>query len=373
MKVVIITDSFKGSMSSVEAAEAVERGLKKVIPDVEAVKLPVADGGEGTLDIFKYIGIGEKIHCDVTGPLFEKRGAEYILTDEKMAIIEMAQASGITLIEADKRNPMKTTTFGTGELIADAISKGAKEILLAIGGSATNDGGVGLAQALGVSFLDGNGTEITPNCEGIKNLDYIDLNNINKGLKDVKIIVACDVQNTLCGTEGASYIYGPQKGADQTMVKEMDRLLNKLADIISEQFGSEIRSIKGLGAAGGVSVPLVTFADAKLVSGIDTILTYIQFENQIEDADYIITGEGRIDAQTAYGKVISGILDRSKQKNIPIIAFCGILGEGYEAIIDAGIKSCFSIVPGAVSLEDSMGNAERYLEDCVKRVAYLLK
>ena len=181
------------------------------------------------------------------------------------------------------------------------------------------------------------------------------------------------MQNTLCGPEGASNIYGPQKGADQTMVRELDQLLGKLADIISKQFGTELRSIKGLGAAGGVSVPLVTFANAKLISGIDTILTYIKFEDQIKDADYIITGEGRIDAQTAYGKVISGILNRSKQKNIPVIAFCGILGEGYEAILDAGIKSCFSIVPGAVSLEDSMKNAEKYLEDCVKRVAYLLK
>lgn len=372
MKFIVIPDSFKGSMSSVEAAAAIERGLKSVHKDASVICLPAADGGEGTIEVFRNIGIGRMIEKEVTGPLGGRIPAKYILTEDKTAIIEMAQGSGLTLINRFERNPMKTTSFGTGELIADAVSRGAKKILLAIGGSATNDGGLGMAQALGASFTDTQGKEVRYSCEGLGDLHNIDEGKMRALLQGIEIVIACDVQNTLCGPEGASAVYGPQKGADHKMVQEMDRLLNKLAGVIQVKTGIDMRTIKGTGAAGGIAVTLIAFAGAKLVSGIEVILEYIGFEKHLDGADYVLTGEGRIDEQTRYGKVIAGILNASKKKGVPVIAFAGMLGSGYEQIMEAGVKSCFCILPGVVTIEDAVKNGPTYLEDCVRRVARLL-
>lgn len=371
MKFLLAPDSFKGSLTSVEAADAMEKGIRHVFKDAEIVKLPIADGGEGTVDIFEQLGTGNVVYKDVTGPLGDRVQAKYILMGD-LAVIEMAQASGLTLIQESKRNPMKTTTYGTGELILDALKKGTKKILLAVGGSATNDGGAGMAQALSIQLKDHNGKNIGFGCEGLENLDYIDIGTAHPLLRKAEITIACDVQNKLCGPEGASHIFGPQKGADEQMAFQMDMLLNHFAEKISQYNGVEVRNMNGLGAAGGIAVPLVAFFNARIVSGIDTILKLIGFESHIQNADYIFTGEGCIDAQTQYGKAISGILKQAKRNNVPVVAFCGSLGDGYEGIIAAGVNSCFCILPGVVSLSDAMQNSQAYLEDCAKRVAYLL-
>ena len=372
MKFVVIPDSFKGSMSSVSAAAAIERGIKSVLRNAEVIRLPVADGGEGTIEVFQEIGIGRTVEKEVTDPLGGRVRAKYILTGDKAAIIEMAQASGLTLIDRALRNPMKATTYGTGELIADAVAKGAEKILLAVGGSATNDGGLGMAMALGALFTDAQGCSISYCCEGLADLYNIDAKGMQTLLDGVEIVIACDVQNKLCGREGASAVYGPQKGANAQMVREMDNSLYKLADVIKKKTGVDVRCMRGAGAAGGIAVPLIAFANAKIVSGIETILHYIGFEKHLDGGDYILTGEGRIDGQTRYGKVIAGILKIAKTKGVPVIAFGGILGRGYERILEAGVRSCFCILPGAVTLEDAMENGSVYLEDCVQRVVRLL-
>jgi glycerate kinase len=289
-----------------------------------------------------------------------------------MAVIEMAQASGMTLVDAGKRNPMKTTTYGTGELIGDALANGARKILLTVGGSATNDGGVGMAQALGVSYQDSRGREIGLGCQGIRELHRIDPDKMNPLLGQAEILVACDVQNKLCGPGGASYVYGPQKGADGGMVEEMEALIKKLAKLTSDKTGADYLDIEGLGAAGGIALPLIAFANARIVSGIETILAYTDLDKHLPNADYVFTGEGKIDAQTVYGKVIMGVLNAAEKYDVPVIAYCGIVGDGYEELIHKGLKSCFSIVPGVVSMEDAVRNAAHHLEKCVERVVYLL-
>jgi glycerate kinase len=373
MKIIAIPDSFKGSMSSMEAASAMEQGIRAAIPDAEVVKLPVADGGEGTADVFLETGIGKPVCREVTGPLGERVNAKYALLGDGTAVIEMAQASGLTLVEEARRNPMKTTTYGTGELIKDALDKGVRSIMLAVGGSATNDGGTGLAQALGISFKDAAGREIGYGCEELKDLKEIDASGMDKRLKETKIVIACDVRNTLCGENGASFVYGPQKGATPEIVREMDGLLDKLAGAVLKETGIDVRDIPGTGAAGGLAVPLIAFAGAGIVSGIETILGLIGFREHLAGADYVFTGEGRIDEQTQYGKTIAGILKMAKGKNVPVVAFAGLLGKGYGGIMEAGVKSCFCILPGAVTLQDAMENAKAYLEDCVRRVSRLLE
>ena len=340
--------------------------------DARVICLPVADGGEGTIEVFEAIGTGRVIKKDVIGPIGRRVSAKYILTSNNEAIIEMAQASGLTLICDEERNPMKTTTYGTGELMADAVERGAKKILLFIGGSATNDGGLGMAQALGASYTDKQGNEINYNCEGLKELFHIDGERMRTLLAGIEIEIACDVQNTLCGDNGASMIYGPQKGADKEMVREMDQLLFKMAKLIGKNSGVEVLNIPGSGAAGGIAVPLIVFAGAKMVSGIETILRYIEYEKHLKGADYVFTGEGKIDSQTAFGKTITGILEVSKKEGVPVIAFGGILDEGYENMVETGMKSCFCILPGAMNLDDAMENGQKFLEDCVKRVVRLL-
>ncbi len=372
MKAIIIPDSFKGSMSSLQAAAAMERGLKSVFEKIDTVCLPVADGGEGTIEVFKSIGFGKTIKKQVTGPMGEKTDAQYILADDGRAVIEMAQASGLALLRPVQRSPQKATTYGTGELILDAVKNGAKKILLAIGGSATNDGGTGMAQALGASYKNAQGKEIGFGCESLKELAAIDETRMLAHLQDVKIEVACDVQNMLCGKMGASMVYGPQKGADEQTAIEMDGfLINSQKSYLKNR--QEMRSIPGTGAAGGTAVPLIAFANAKIVSGIDAMLSYIEFEKHLIGADIILTGEGRIDEQTIYGKAVAGIAKAAKRKNVPVIAFAGILGKGYSKVFSIGVQSCFSIVPGIVSTEEAMIDACDNLEGCVMRVARLLQ
>ncbi len=370
MKFILVPDSFKGCMSSIAAANAMERGIKKAIPTACTVKLPVADGGEGTVEVFESIGWGSVRSLDVTGPLGERVHARYIISGPT-AIIEMAASSGITLVPAEKRDPLSATTFGAGELILDALKNGAKHIVLAVGGSATNDCGTGLASALGARFLDTDGKPIKPGCVDFDRLTTIDASALQETLDGVTITVACDVDNPLCGEKGASAVYGPQKGATSQMVRQMDALHAKFASLIEKQCGKPVSLLPGSGAAGGIGVPLLAFCGANIVSGIETILGQIGFAFHLKGADYVFTGEGKIDAQTAHGKVIAGIAKLASRESVPVIAFGGMIEE-WRALCGIGVKSAFSIAPGAIDLASAIAGGEKYLEDCAERVARLL-
>ncbi len=372
MKIIISPDSFKGSLTSVEAANAIERGVKKVFPNADIYKMPVADGGEGTVDVLSHIKDSVVCKAIVQGPLGSTVEANYLMTKENTAIIEMAQASGITLLKKEELNPMLTSTFGTGQLIIDALEHGAQKIVLAIGGSATNDGGAGLAQAIGISIKDSNNNQVVPNCAGLANMVSIDSSAMDERIKSIPIEIACDVTNTLCGKNGASQIYGYQKGATVEMAEQMDDILFRYAKEIENCSGMDVLNIPGSGAAGGIAVPLLAFAGAKIVSGIEAVLTLIDFDKEVQTAQLVITGEGRIDRQTCFGKVIAGILKKTAPKNIPVIAFCGSLQAGYEDLFQMGLTSCFSILSSPMELEVAIQNADPFLEDTTVRAMKML-
>ena len=344
-KVIIAPDSFKGTMTSLEVCEIIDKAFKKIKPEVKTVKIPTADGGEGTVDAFLYAIGGEKIYVKTKNPLFEDMDSFYaILKDKKTAVIETAAASGLTLIE-NRKNPLDSSTFGTGLLIKDALNKGCEKIILGLGGSATDDGGSGIIAALGVKLLDESKQEIIPSNRGLERLKYIDDTELDKRLKSCEFIVACDVENILCGPAGASYVFGPQKGADEETVKILDRNLSGYADILREKTGRDIKNIPGAGAAGGILASLLSFPDyihCKICSGIDIILDTVGFDDIIEDADLIITGEGRFDSQSLNGKAVSGIAKRAKKQNKPVIVIAGSCGEYGDEVYDLGIQAIFT-------------------------------
>ena len=344
-KAVIAPDSFKGTMTSLEVCEIIDKVFKKIKPDVETIKIPIADGGEGTTDAFLYAMGGEKIYVKTKNPLFEDIGCYYaILKGGKTAVIETAAASGLTLIE-NRKNPLDSSTFGTGLLVKDALDKGCEKIILGLGGSATNDGGAGIISALGVKFSDENNQEIIPSNRGLGRLKYIDDTKLDKRLKNCEFIIACDVENILCGLTGAAYIFGPQKGADNETVKILDENLSRYADLLYEKTGKDIKNIPGTGAAGGILASLLSFPDfinCKICSGIDIILNTVGFDDIIKDADLIITGEGRFDSQSLNGKAVSGIAKRAKKQNTPVIVIAGSSGEYGDEVYDIGIKAVFT-------------------------------
>ena len=344
-KAVIAPDSFKGTMSSPEVCETINKAFKKIKPEVKTVKIPIADGGEGTVDAFLYAMGGEKIFVKTKNPLFEDIEAYYvILKDGKTAVIETAAASGLTLIE-NRKNPLDSSAFGTGLLIKDALDRGCEKVILGLGGSATNDGGAGIIAALGVKLLDENEREIDPSNRGLGNLKYIDETGLDPRLKNCEFTIACDVENILCGPSGAAYVYGPQKGADEKTVKILDENLTRYADILREKTGMDIKNIPGTGAAGGILASLLSFPEyinCKICSGIDIILDTVGFDEIIKDADLIITGEGRFDSQSLHGKVVSGIAKRAKKQNKPVIIIAGGCGEYGDEIYDMGIQAIFT-------------------------------
>jgi len=351
-KIVIAPDSFKGTMSSIEICDIVERGIKNIFPEAQTVKVPIADGGEGTVDAFlKAIG-GTRINIKVKDPLMRDIDSFYgILNDNKTAVIEMAAASGLPLLSDEEKNPALTSTYGTGQLILDAIEKGCSRIILGLGGSATNDGGIGMAAALGVRFLDGNNNEIPLNGGGLKYLHHIDVSGKNPGLEKCEIITACDVDNPLYGTKGAAYVFSPQKGANNEMVKFLDNNLKHYADVIQNDFGIIVQDIPGTGAAGGVGAALVAFMGAKLESGIKIVLDCVDFDSLISEADLIITGEGKIDGQSLRGKVPIGIAERAVKRGVPVIAIVGDIGDDIDAVYDKGICAVFSTNRKSVPFE----------------------
>ena len=373
MKIVIAPDSFKESLTALHVCEAVEKGIKAHFPDVEISKVPMADGGEGTVQSLVDATGGDIIQARVTGPLGKEVEAFYgILGDGNTAVIEMAAASGLHHVSVDKRNPLITTTRGTGELILKALDHKVKHIIIGIGGSATNDGGAGMAKALGAKLLDANGAEIKEGGGSLAQLASIDLTNLDSRLAEVKVEVACDVDNPLTGETGASAVFGPQKGATPDMVKQLDRNLAHYAAIVGKEMGIHIQSIPGAGAAGGLGGGLLAFLSAELKPGVDIVIKATELESYIKNADLVITGEGRIDGQTIYGKTPIGVAKTAKKHSVPVIAIAGSIGAGSEAVYEHGISSLFSVVPGAVTLQEALEKADENIERTAKNVASVI-
>ncbi|MEI0530359.1 glycerate kinase [Brachyspira pilosicoli] len=364
-KIIIIPDSFKGSASSMEVCSCIERGVLKVFKNAIIKKIPVADGGEGTVDSIIYAAGGNIKKVYVKNPLGETIEAKYGIISKDKAVIEMAEASGITLVDDNERNPLKYSTYGTGELIKDALNSNIKEILIGIGGSATNDCGIGMASALGYRFLDKDNNELNAIAENMIKVAYIDDSNVDKRIFDIKIKVACDVKNPLYGENGATAIYGKQKGVTEESFQILDDGLKNIARIVKEKFNKEIDYIEGSGAAGGLGGGLVAFCNAQLKSGIDAVLDIIDFEEQIKDASLIITGEGAIDGQTKKGKVPVGVARRAS--NTPVIAIVGDIRDGAEAVYDMGIVSIMPALKRAMPLEEAIKNSKALIEDAAER------
>ncbi|SDN33137.1 glycerate kinase [Bacillus sp. OK048] len=374
MRFVLAPDSFKESMSAKKAGLAMERGIRSVFPDAECVIVPMADGGEGTVESLVSMTNGEIIKTEVIGPLGEKVIAEYgLLGEGQTAVIEMASASGLENIKLEDRNPLVTTTFGTGELIKNALDKGVTRILIGIGGSATNDGGVGMLQALGVSFKDQNGQELTFGGGALNQLTTINLSGLDKRIAHVKIDVACDVTNPLIGENGASAIFGPQKGASPEVVQLLDQNLAHYAEIIKRDLGKDIAHSEGAGAAGGLGAGLMAFLNANLKKGVELVIEYTGLEERMAGADYVFTGEGSIDGQTLFGKTPFGVASIAKKYSIPVIAFAGKIGKGVEPLYENGFTSIVGILKGVSSLDEALESGEENLSFAVENICRVLK
>ncbi|MFZ7175118.1 glycerate kinase [[Pasteurella] aerogenes] len=372
MKIIIAPDSFKESLTALEVAEAIETGFKRIFPHAEYVKVPMADGGEGTVQSLVDATQGELIQTEVTAPLGNKVMATWGLSgDKQTAIIEMAAASGLHLVPLNQRNPLLTTSFGTGELIRTALDFGVNKIILGIGGSATNDGGVGMLQALGIRCLDHQGQEIGFGGKNLANIQQIDLSALDPRLQQVEIEVACDVTNPLCGDNGASAIFGPQKGANAEMVKQLDQALAHFAQQVKAQLDLNIRDQAGAGAAGGMGGGVLLLPKVRLKSGVNIVLDTVQLSDKLQDADLVITGEGRMDGQTAQGKTPVGVALAAKTANKPVIAIVGCLREDYEVVYDKGIDAVFPIIRQLDNLENTLKNGRENLISCAQNVARL--
>ena len=375
MRVVVAIDSFKGSMSSLEAGEAISNGIKKAHKDAEVEIRPLADGGEGTVEALS-IGMGGRlINVDVTGPVGRKVSAVYGIVDSsKTAIIEMSQAAGITLVRGDEKNPLYTTTFGVGELIKDAINKGCRHFVVGIGGSATNDCGIGMLQALGYEFLDKEGNQVGFGASGVRDIVSIRDENVIKELSECYFRVACDVNNPLCGELGCSAIYGPQKGATKEMVADMDGWLKNYSKIVKEKYPDADCEYPGTGAAGGLGYAFFNFTNSKLESGIKIVLDETKLEEYVKDADIVVTGEGRLDHQTVMGKAPVGVANIAKKYNKKVIAFSGSVTEDAGVCNEHGIDAFFPILRRIVTLEEAMqtDTAKRNLTDTAEQVFRLL-
>lgn len=363
MKVIVAIDSLKGSLSSLEAGKAVEDGIKKAIPTAEVMIRPVADGGEGTVTalITGLQGSLEKVA--VTGPLGQKVEAAYGILPDKTAVIEMAEAAGLPLVPVDKRNPMETTTYGVGELISHAMDRGCRKFIVGIGGSATNDGGVGMLQALGCHFYKKDGIEIGFGATELKDLETIDTEALDKRLKECTFEIACDVTNPLCGTTGASAVFAPQKGADETMVVKLDAALAHFADVTEKALGVDNRNMPGAGAAGGLGFAFASYLGGDLRPGVEIVLDAVLPEKELSEADIVVTGEGRFDGQTAMGKAPVGIAKRAKEKDCMVLVFAGsIEPQGVRKVQDEMqlVDGAFPILPGVMTLEEAMQKTVAY-------------
>lgn len=373
MHIIIAPDSFKGSLTAIQAAKAMATGVRHLWPQAKIELIPMADGGEGTAEALVMATGGTLQPITITGPLGEPVQASFgILGDGKTAVIEMAAAAGLYLVPEEKRNPLVTTTYGVGELILAALAAGCQHLIIGIGGSATNDGGVGMAQALGGKFLDANGKDIGWGGGALENLAHIDLTVLDPRLQEVTVTVACDVNNPLCGPQGAAAIYGPQKGATPALVTKLDENLAHLAQIIKQDLGKDIISFPGAGAAGGLGAGLMAFLDATLMPGIEIVMKAVGLQERLQKAHLVLTGEGKIDAQTAFGKTLSGIAQAAKAHSLPVIAIAGGIGDDVKPVYSCGIDAVFPLTPYPISLPDAMRRSEELLVLATERALRLV-
>ena len=358
MKFLFASDSFKGTLSSEQTIELLAKAARDVFGDIEYSGVPVADGGEGTTDAVVAAENGEWIEAEVCGPMMEKVIARYGRLDERRAVIEMAAASGLPLVPIDRRNPLRATSYGTGELIRHALDQGFTDISIAIGGSATNDGGMGCARALGVRFLDAEGRELEGRGEDLEKVSAIDVSNLDHRVSAAKITVMCDVTNPLCGENGATWTFGAQKGATPEVQARLEAGMVNYRDAIRRQFGIDPDAIQGAGAAGGLGTALMVFLGGEMKSGIDTVLDLIGFDRRLEGADLVVTGEGRTDWQSCFGKVMQGVGERAAKKGVVAVGLSGSLGRDAARIFDHGIASLMTTVDAPMPLEEALGRAE---------------
>lgn len=369
-KVVVASDSFKGCLRSDQVEDAVESGVLNVYPDCEVVKIPVGDGGEGTMEALVSAMGGHVITLSVQDPLGRPVEAEYALLNDGSAVIEISKSSGLTLLAQHERNPLKTSTYGVGQMIADALRKGCRRFLVCIGGSATNDAGTGMLEALGYRFVDSVGTEMNGCGEALEKIFYIDSSAAMPELKEAEFIVACDVDSPLYGSKGAAYVFAPQKGADAAMVEELDRGLRHFADIMQKCTGLDVADMPGAGAAGGLGAAFKAFLNAELKKGADMVLDAVRFDEQIVGADLIITGEGKIDSQTMAGKLPAAVAERASAQNIPVVAICG------SSDIDTlpGFHKIYPVTPESMPFHEAMNpetagrNIIRTIEDVIAAI-----
>ncbi|MEE7531211.1 glycerate kinase [Klebsiella huaxiensis] len=374
MKIVIAPDSYKESLSALDVATAIEQGFREIYPDAEYVKLPVADGGEGTVEAMVAATQGYQVEVTVTGPLGEPVAAFYGLSgDKQCAFIEMAAASGLESVPSARRNPLLTTSWGTGELIRHALDAGVKQIIIGIGGSATNDGGAGMVQALGAKLLTHNNQQIALGGGVLDSLARIDISELDERLAECRIDVACDVTNPLTGPQGATAVFGPQKGATAEMIVSLDKALAHFAGIIHRDLDLDVLNLEGGGAAGGMGAGLYAFCGAKLRPGIEIVTDALHLADIVADADLVITGEGRIDSQTIHGKVPVGVARVAKRYNLPVIGIAGSLTADVGVVHDHGLDAVFSVIYSICTLDEALENAAENVRMTARNVAAVLK
>lgn len=373
MKIILSPDSFKGSASAIALCAAMRRGVERQMPDAEIVELPLSDGGEGLIENLVYACQGQVVEAVVQGPLGDPVNAHYGIieqTEGKTAVIELAQASGLTLLAEGDRNPLHTFTYGTGQLMMHALDQEIRHFILGLGGSATNDGGAGLARALGIRFLDAQQRELPQGGKALGHLASIDLSQLDRRLYDCQFLIACDVTNPLTGPDGATYVFGPQKGATAEMLPDLDQALSHYASMLRGQTGRDVAIIPGSGAAGGTAAALAAFFNARLVSGIDVFLDAIRYDQHLAGASLVMTGEGKLDEQTLSGKVIHGVCKRASTFGIPVMALCGGMDISAEQMDRIGLTAAFSIVQKPCSLveamEQTLSMAERQVEQIIR-------
>lgn len=373
MKFLFASDSFKGTLSSERIITLLTGSAKNVFPDCETIGIPVADGGEGTIDAVISVLNGSVREVNVHGPLMEAVASHYGEVGNRAAVIEMAAASGLPLVPPDKRDPRVTTTYGTGELIRAALDNGCRDITIAIGGSGTNDGGMGAMCALGIRFLDESGSELSGCGGNLARIVNIDISGLHPAVGEAKFTIMCDVSNPLTGTDGATYTFGPQKGGTPEILEELEAGMIHYAALIREKTGIDIDRIPGAGAAGGLGAAFCVFLHAEMKSGIETVLDLIHFDELLDGVDLVVTGEGRIDWQSAFGKVPSGIGRRCRQKGIPAIAIVGGMGDKADTIFDYGIDSIITTINGAMELDEALERAEELYAGAAERAFRMIK
>ncbi|MEG0629160.1 glycerate kinase family protein [Enterococcus viikkiensis] len=371
---VLAPDSFKESMSAKTACEAMARGIRKVLPEAEIIQVPMADGGEGTVDALVDGSQGTMVDVEVSGPIPSEKVKTYfgLLADKKTAVMEMAKANGIELLSKEKRNPLITSTYGTGEMILAALDQGVEKIIIGIGGSVTNDGGAGMAQALGAHFLDKAGQELAVGGGSLGKLAKIDLSDLDPRVKDTEIIIASDVTNPLVGPKGASQVFGPQKGATKEMVDELDKNLTHYATIIEQDLGIDIVDRPGAGAAGGLGAGLLVFTEASMQSGVNIVTELTHLAEKISQADYVFTGEGGMDFQTKFGKAPYGVAKIAKKYDKPVFACAGYIGEQVEVLYEEGMTAIFGILAKASTLDEALLSGEENLMRTVENITRVL-